>query len=460
MKNRHHSTQGNSIAWNAGKMLCILLVTLAAFPFQPLQAQNDFNMPFSQFGMGLDNRPYNLPLVARTGGIAYTRAGNNYVNPFNPASYAAIDLESFVFDMGVGLQITTQRDNAGNTLRDADGNLAYLMVAMPVTKWWKLAAGLMPFSTVAYETVSTETDPTAGTIKTVCDGNGGINEIFLGSAFNILKGGDKKTTLQAGFNAYFLTGSIERSITKYFTTSDYYMPNRRYKQTTVNNFCYDLGLQLRQPLGTRAAVTLGLVYKPYLDLKVNDMALIYTCHASDPTLVVDTIFPARGASTEYRSSFEQAQTVGAGLALEFGKQWRVACDATFASWQGIKYTEGVNPPVFSDSSTYGPYSRYAFGLERTGSMDASTYWGRMSWSFGAHLAQGVLRLNVDGTEHSLDQWGFGAGVSMPMRRGRSLLTLSVDYSSLGRRDLLQSNVLTFGIAVSSCERWFFKRKYN
>ena len=55
---------------------------------------------------------------------------------------------------------------------------------------------------------------------------------------------------------------------------------------------------------------------------------------------------------------------------------------------------------------------------------------------------------------------FGLGASLPMRKGRSLLTLSVNYSSLGSKDLLQRNVLTFGIAVSSCERWFVKRKYN
>lgn len=443
------------------KILLLGILFLFPFSFLPLQAQNGFNMPFSQFGLGLDNRPYNLPIAARTGGIAYTRAGNNYINPFNPASYAAIERESFVFDMGVGLQVTTLRDNT-NTLRDADGNLAYLMMAMPVTKWWKLAAGLMPLSTVDYETVVSEDDPVAGSVKTVYDGTGGINEIFLGSAFNILRGGDKKTTLQAGFNLYYLTGSVDRSITYSFTnTSAYYLNKRRYKETSINNFCFDLGLQLRQPLGNRAAVTLGLVYKPYLDLKVKDMAIIYTCHANAPTMVVDTIFPARGANTEYRSDLEQAQTFGVGLGFEIDKRWLVAADATFASWQGLKYTERQNPPVFNDGTlVYGPYSRYAFGLERTGTMDATSYWGRMSWSLGAHMAQGMLRLNIDGTEHRLDQWGVGAGISMPMRKGRSLLTLSVDYSSLGTPDLLQSDMLTFGIAVSSCERWFFKRKFN
>ena len=47
-----------------------------------------------------------------------------------------------------------------------------------------------------------------------------------------------------------------------------------------------------------------------------------------------------------------------------------------------------------------------------------------------------------------------------LRKGKSLLTLSAGYSSFGSRDILQHNTLTFGIAVSSCERWFFKRKFN
>jgi hypothetical protein len=47
-----------------------------------------------------------------------------------------------------------------------------------------------------------------------------------------------------------------------------------------------------------------------------------------------------------------------------------------------------------------------------------------------------------------------------MRKGRSLLTLSVGYSSMGNKELLQRETITFGIGVSTCERWFVKRKYN
>ena len=56
------------------------------------QVPDGFNMPFSQFGLGSSELPYNMPMMTRLGGVAYTRAGNNFVNPFNPASYASIEV--------------------------------------------------------------------------------------------------------------------------------------------------------------------------------------------------------------------------------------------------------------------------------------------------------------------------------------------------------------------------------
>ena len=427
----------------------------------PATAQNGFNVPFSQFGIGSSELPFNLPMVTRMGGTVYTTAGNNFVNPFNPASYGAIEMESFVFDMGVGIQLSTLRDN-NEHLFDADGNLGYLLMAMPLTKWWKRAAGLMPYSTVDYESVALLSDPTypGGTVKTVYDGTGGVNEAFLGTAFNVLRGKGMKPSLQIGFNVNYLTGKIERSIAYTFLGNDttFYVNSSRYKKTTVSNLTIDAGLQLRQPLSEKAVLTLGVVYKPYLDMQVNDMAMIYTYLGNS---LLDTVFPAAGEDPEFKSRLERPQTVGVGVSLEFAKQWRVAFDATFAQWQNMRYTEGQTPSIMGNSTVrYDRSNCYALGLEHMGNMDAASYWGRIGWSLGAHLTQGALHLNIGGTDCSIDERGIGAGASLPMRKGKSLLTLSAGYSSIGSRDVLQRNTLTFGIAVSSCERWFFKRKYN
>lgn len=425
------------------------------------QAQNGFNMPFSQFGIGLSDLPYDIPLANRMGGVVYTQSGSNFINPFNPASYASIGMESFVFDMGANIQMTRLQNN-DKTAKDADGNISHLTFGMPITNWWKIAGGLLGYTSVDYASISQSFYLDSSIVKTVYDGTGGVNMAFLGSAFNILNDEDNGCRLQAGFNINYLTGRVQRAITYSFSGIDstHYKPSRRYKETKIGNVTFDLGLQYWQPLSEKYTLEVGLTYKPYRKMNVTDLALIYTFYSSDQS-PADTIFPAAGQSAEFTSTLEQDHTFGIGLSLERNNRWRMAADATFSGWAGMKYTEGVTPPIMGQSAlTTGPYSRYALGFEKIGVMDASTYWGRISWSAGIHTEQGVMRLIIGGEEQVINEWGFGLGATLPMRKGRSLLTLSVGYRSFGNKDLLQRNSLTIGISVSSCERWFVKRRYN
>ena len=423
-------------------------------------AQNGFNMPYSQFGVGLSDLPYTVPLVSRMGGVVYTTSGNNFINPFNPASYGSIGMESFVFDMAANIQLTRLQNNA-DRFNDADGNVSHLMFGLPVTKWMKLAGGLLPYSEVDYESVALGTYNGNGTVKNIYDGTGGASLVFLGSAFNIINN-EKGRRLQAGFNIDLLVGRIQRALSYSFQGIDstHYMDKRRYKETKLSNLMFDLGVQYWEPLSERYTFGVGLTYKPYRKMNLNEEVLIYTYHASDQSLV-DTIFPSAGQSSEIKSNLELDHTFGLGLSLARNNRWMIAADATFSGWAGMKYTEGMNPPIFGASSlSYGPYSRYALAFEKTGDMDASSYWGRISWSAGVNMENGAMRLSINGRDEVINAWGFGLGATLPMRKGRSLLTLSMGYRSFGNKDLLQRESLTFGISVSSCERWFAKRRYN
>lgn len=425
------------------------------------QAQNGFNMPYSQFGIGISDLPYTIPMTSRTGGVVYTLSGDNFINPFNPASYGSIGTESFVFDMGANIQMTRLQNN-DKSVKDADGNISHITFGLPITSWWKLGGGLLNYTSVDYASTSQGMYLDSSIVKTVYDGTGGVNIAFVGSAFNLLGEDKEERRLQLGFNVNYHTGRVQHAITYSFVSIDstHYKPSRRYKETKVGNVTFDLGLQYWEPLGENYTLGVGLVYKPYRKMNVTDIALIYTFYPSDQS-IADTIFPASGESPEFTSTLEQDHTFGIGLSFERNDSWRVSADATFAGWAGMKYTEGVNPPIMGESAiTYGPYSRYVLGFEKIGVMDASTYWGRISWSVGFNTDQGLMRLMIGGEEQVIDAWGFGLGATLPMRKGRSLLTLSVGYRSLGNKDLLQRNSLTIGISVSTCERWFVKRRYN
>lgn len=434
-------------------LLCILLSGVGAIG---ASAQNGINSPYSQYGIGMSHLPYNLPFAASMGGVVYTRAATNMVNPFNPASYAAIQPASFVFDMGLSLDMVRLQDPS-SSISDGDGNIGYLSVAFPLTNWWKTSLGLLPLTEVNYESVQTLTDEQYGTMKNIYDGNGGTSRIFWGNAFNIGK------ELAIGFNANYLCGTIERAITYDFLNNDtsHFIDSRRGKSTRLSNFTFDFGLQYTHALNEQYTLGVGLTLTPHQTLSVRDNALIYTFVSSAAIEYMrDTIFPSAGERSEYRSTLEQPMKVGLGLSLQHNKHWNLAVDASYATFGGMKYTDTRN--IFGETVViYDNNFGTAVGLQLLGDPDAAKYVRRITLSAGAHYEAGKLQLQMaDNQRHSLNEWGCGLGLTLPMRRGRSSLTLSLSYDNFGSPDLLRRECLSIGLSMGSCESWFMKRKYN
>ena len=426
------------------------------------QAQNGFNVPFSQYGIGLSDMPYNMPSAFSLGGAVYSRAERNVINPFNPASYAAVENESFVFDIGLNIQSCVLRNDA-KSLTDADGNVAYLNVAFPITRWWKMSAGILPYSTVNYESTQTHFDPlTASDVKTVYAGNGGVTQFYWGSGFNIGK------RLSVGFNINYLYGTITRAITYDFQNNDstYCINSRRQKNTLVSNLLVDVGLQYFQPLGSQYTLHFGATARLPRNMKVKDQSLAYTflTYASTEYLF-DTVFPQPGESDTYKSELLQPLAIGAGIGLERNELWEVDIDGYYSPISGLQYNEDPSYNLFGASSLrYSPNWRVALGAEWKGDPTSGSYWGRIGVSAGAYYNHGRLTLAPVSSSSEettmINEIGGGVGFRFPMRKGRSVLMLALGYSSIGTVDLLRRDVFTVGISIGSCERWFVKRKYN
>lgn len=422
------------------------------------EGQNGFNVPFSQFGIGESELPNNMPSVYGMGGVTYSRASRNMVNPFNPASYAAIEMESFVFDIGVNIQTSTLRQGSEKQ-NEAAGNVGYLAVAFPLTKWWKTSAGIMPYSKTNYESVNTSTDPLTGSdVKTIYSGGGGVTQIYWGNAFNITK------NLSVGFNLDYLYGNITRAISYHFLGNDtsFLMDKRSQKNTHINNLLIDLGIQYRQPLNEKYTLNAGLTCRLPRQMTVKDQSMVYTLIQTETQeYLIDTIFPARGADDTYKSDLEQPFTIGLGLALERNELWQVAVDAYYAPWSGLKYTEDANYSIMGKSGVaQTPNWRMAIGGEWMGDRNATSYWKRIGIRAGVYYNKGRLALDLADGYESLDEMGCGLGFALPMRKGRSVLNISMGYSSFSNIDLLRRDCFTVGLSVGSCERWFVKRKYN
>ena len=79
-------------------LLFVLLLSITL----PILAQTGVNSPYSQFGVGELKTFYFHPYTNSMGGLSYTIRKNNIINNSNPASYTAMDSNSFVFDMFFG----------------------------------------------------------------------------------------------------------------------------------------------------------------------------------------------------------------------------------------------------------------------------------------------------------------------------------------------------------------------
>ena len=201
-------------------------------------------------------------------------------------------------------------------------------------------------------------------------------------------------------------------------------------------------------------------------MKVNDHALSYTylTYASTEYLF-DTIFPQPGESDTYKSQLLQPLAVGLGLGLERNEKWEIDIDGYYSPYSGLQYKEDPAYNLFGTSALrLTPNWRVALGAEWKGDPAASSYWGRIGVSAGLYHNHGRLALApVAGNPDQptiINETGCGLGFRLPMRKGRSVLTLALGYSSIGTAQLLRRDVFTVGLSIGSCERWFVKRKYN
>lgn len=440
------------------KTKTLMLALLVAACSLGAQAQNGINEPYSQYGIGTSLSPNNMPWASAFGGATYTLRGTTFINSFNPASYAAIGMQTMVFDMGFDVQMSRHKDPR-TSLYDADANLGYISLGFPVAKWWKMATGLMQLSNVDYSSVQGMRGADFDTMSTIYEGYGGVNRIFWGNGFNI---GQR---LSLGVNANLLVGNITRAITYDFVQNDStaFLDSRKQKDTRVRNVTLDFGAQYRLPLGERHTLNLALAIKAPRTMYVKDNAMIYTYVTNGGIEYLrDTIFPRKAGEGSFSSTLEQPFTLGLGLGLERNEMWQAALDFTYAPWSGMKYTEKGNIDIFGRGAlAYGSNSRINLGLRWMGDKGSSRYMRRMEYSAGFHYEQGKLRLALqDGKEQSINEWGFGIGTAFPMRKGRSALRLSASYSSMGSPDLLRHNYFVIGISVGSSDSWFVKRKYE
>lgn len=94
----------------------------------------------------------------------------------NPASYAAIDSLTFLFDMGADVSMLWSQEGSARQ-HSVGGGLDYVTMQFPITKFMGASIGMLPYTSVGY---AFGNDIKHGAVEN--QGTGGINMAYFGLA--------------------------------------------------------------------------------------------------------------------------------------------------------------------------------------------------------------------------------------------------------------------------------------
>ncbi|MDE5661203.1 MAG: hypothetical protein K2I04_01080, partial [Muribaculaceae bacterium] len=315
-----------------------LLISACGIAF----AQNGTMTPYSAYGYGV-LRDHATSTQRAMGGVGYAMNSGRQINAMNPASHAAIDSLTFLFDMGIDLTSLWQSEiQDGKEVRDNNlgGVLDYVTMQFPLGRYMGASVGLLPFSSVGYS-FGSKIDNGLDSRQ----GNGSLNEFYVAVAGRPFKG------FSVGANISYLFGTI---INETYATISSSQSALFQKQMMVRDFHLNFGAQYSVALNQGDRVTLGLTYSPGKTLLGTARQIYY-----DTALDTEVQF---SDEHKLKGNYSLPETWGAGINYQFGRRVMVEFDYTFQPWSKAKFRGYEGEPVMHN---YADRTRYTLGGQYT-----------------------------------------------------------------------------------------------
>ena len=177
-------------------MIKKLFLALTFLATVVVSAQEGTSSPYSFYGLGEVKFRGTHDVRSMGGlGIAYDSI---HVNLLNPATYSRLKTTNFAVG---GTSTFNDFSNEEKREQAQRTTIDYLAVGFPLGTKFGATFGLMPFSSVGYKIQNQTSD--SDTRSSKYNGEGGINRVFAGAAYNF------SDYLSAGLNIEYNFGSIE-----------------------------------------------------------------------------------------------------------------------------------------------------------------------------------------------------------------------------------------------------------
>ena len=386
--------------------------------------------PYSMYGYGILNDNATSSQRAM-GGVGYAMQSGRQINVMNPASYAAIDSLTFLFDMGLTASAMWSKEN-GASGKDFGGGLDYITMQFPITRYLGASIGLLPYSSVGYS-FGSKMDNGADSRS----GSGGLNQLYVGIGGRPFKG------FTVGANIGYLFGTTINDIYAVPEAANTALFERVVQ---VRDYHLQFGVQYSLDINRDNKLTAGVTYSPSKSLlghawRVN----YYNIGSSD--VHADTV-----AYTSLRDKYTLPDTWGFGLNYQWRERLMVEADVTYQNWKDVKYAEldrenGMmefnNRLRLGLGAQYTPYHR-------------GNYAQRISYRIGGYYSNDYIKIGTN----DVKEYGVSLGFGLPAPGSKTVVNIGLEWkhrqgtpNALIKEDYLN---ITLGINVN--ELWFFQSK--
>ncbi len=416
----------------------LLLVTFSLFITVFTYGQGSTS-PFSMYGVG-NLRYEGFARNRAMGGLSAPLYSPYHLNPSNPASYSALVQNSFIFEVGItaSYQVLETPDKK---FKDFNGNVSYLSIGFPVTKWWRSGLGLIPMSSIGYDiqqTIETGTDDQK--LATIYSGEGGITNFYFDNSFNIFK------SLSVGIKLSYLFGPLI-----YKSTSISYNLNSastivRKDQANISAFSYKAGLHYHRKIHEKLFLNIGATYGFNSDLTADNHTLITNTITKTNGNLRDTILDL----TQNIGVLEIPQSYSVGTSLRINNKLELGMDYSVAYWSQSKF--------FDKNYTFADNSKLAFGAEYTPDITSNKYLNLIRYRIGANLSNSYLVYE----DTQLKSYEVSMGFGLPIKRSPTLINFALSYQKkyIPGINIVAENYFMFQLNVSLQDIWFKKRVWQ
>ncbi|SHF95739.1 hypothetical protein SAMN05443549_101976 [Flavobacterium fluvii] len=406
-----------------------LFMTLVSF------SQEGTSSPYSFYGIGdikfsgtLENRSM--------GGISIAQ-DSTHINLQNPASYA--NLKWTAFTIGGASNYTKQKSGSESATAQKT-TLDYLALGIPLGQKFGGAFGLIPYSSVGYRIANENPDPTQ--ISKRFNGWGGLNRVFMGFGYNVVK------NLNVGVNAYYNFGKIQSKSLEYIPEVS--TGSSEMNVVTLSGVNFNIGMMYKAKLTDKLSVFSSLYYSPGSTLKAENTRTIATVsYNSVYDLQLVDVLPEQTSKADLKLPKKLA--IGAGIGDS--KKWLLGGEIAVQGSGNL-----ANNYNTIDDVSYENSERYSIGGYYTpNSNPFSSYLERITYRGGFKYEKTGLIVNST----SINDVSLNFGMGLPITGSLSNFNVGLEYGQKGTtsHNLVQENYFSLMVSFSLNDKWFVKRKF-